>query len=105
MEEQREYKTENSETTGNPSNPTSQDKFANLGSATTTGSGFSQAERELQDGSNSETDEVVHRGSEELIEKYNINDQAHSDSSLEDFIPTVSNFKHGENEDNSSGTD
>ena len=33
-------------------------------------------------------------GSIELIEKYNVNDQAHSDSSKDDFVKTVSNFNH-----------
>ena len=37
-----------------------------------------------------------HRGSEELINKYNINDQAHSDSSIDDFIKTVSEFHHSD---------
>lgn len=35
-----------------------------------------------------------HKGSKELIEKYNVNDQAHSNSSKEDFIKTTSNFHH-----------
>lgn len=35
-----------------------------------------------------------HEGSEELIKKYNINDQAHSNSSQEEFIKTTSNFHH-----------
>ena len=33
-------------------------------------------------------------GSEFLINKYNINDQAHSNSSLDDFVPTISAFHH-----------
>jgi hypothetical protein len=37
-----------------------------------------------------------HRGSRELIEKYNINDQAHSDSSKDDFVKTVSEFHHAD---------
>ena len=36
----------------------------------------------------------THDGSEELIEKYNINDQAHSNSSKDDFLKTTSNFNH-----------
>lgn len=39
-----------------------------------------------------------HDGSKELIEKYNINDQAFSNSSKKDFIKTVSNFKHSDEE-------
>lgn len=35
-----------------------------------------------------------HEGSEDLIKKYNINDQAHSNSSKEEFIKTTSNFHH-----------
>jgi hypothetical protein len=41
-----------------------------------------------------------HRGSEELIDKYNINDQAHSDSSAKDFVKTVSEFHHADETDN-----
>ena len=37
-----------------------------------------------------------HAGSEALIEKYNINDQAHSDSSAKDFVKTVSGFHHAD---------
>lgn len=37
-----------------------------------------------------------HDGSEELIEKYNINDQAFLSSSKKDFVKTVSNFKHSD---------
>ena len=33
-------------------------------------------------------------GSQKLVDEYNINDKAHSDSSEEDFIKTTSNFKH-----------
>lgn len=35
-----------------------------------------------------------HDGNEELLEKYNINDQAHLNSSKEDFVKTTSNFNH-----------
>lgn len=38
-------------------------------------------------------------GSEILVQRYNINDKAHSDSSFEDFIPTTSSFHHAENRD------
>ncbi len=65
-------------------------------SDTTTGSGYSEAERSFQDGHTSDNADVVNRGSRELIDKYNINDQAHSDSSKEDFIKTVSNFRHSD---------
>lgn len=41
-------------------------------------------------------DGILHKGSEELIDKYNINDQAHSDSSKDEFIDTVSNFHHSD---------
>ena len=60
----------------------------------TTGSGLSVAERETQDGTNSD---LVH-DKKELIEKYNIDDNAHRDSSAEDFIPTVSNFHHADSD-------
>ncbi len=67
-------------------------------SNSTTGSGFSQAERNVQDGTNSD----VNNGSETLVEKYNINDKAYSDSSKKDFVETTSNFHHAdEGEDES----
>ena len=37
-----------------------------------------------------------HDGSKELIERYNINDQAYSDSSAKDFVKTVSGFHHAD---------
>lgn len=40
--------------------------------------------------------ENKNKGSKELIEKYNVNDQAHANSSEDDFVKTVSNFKHSE---------
>ena len=39
-------------------------------------------------------------GSEILVQRYNINDKAHSDSSFEDFIPTTSSFHHAEDRNN-----
>ncbi|HEX9980381.1 MAG TPA: hypothetical protein VGB50_07435 [Flavobacterium sp.] len=62
-------------------------------SDTTTGSGYSEGERNAQDGTNNSYD---HRGNDELVDKYNVNDKAHFDSSLDDFIPTVSNYKHSD---------
>jgi len=38
-------------------------------------------------------------GKKELVEKYNINDQAHLNSSKEDFVDTVSNFHHAKEDD------
>jgi len=38
------------------------------------------------------------KGSKELVQKYNINDKAHSDSSKKDFVKTTSNFKHADAE-------
>jgi hypothetical protein len=35
-------------------------------------------------------------GSRYLVDKYNINDQAHSDSSLDDFVKTTSGFRHAD---------
>lgn len=40
--------------------------------------------------------ENKNKGSKELIQKYNVNDQAHANSSEDDFVKTVSNFKHSE---------
>jgi len=45
---------------------------------------------------NTDPDFPKHRGSKALIEKYNINDQAHSDSSAKDFVKTVSEFHHAD---------
>lgn len=68
----------------------------------TTGSGYSEAERASKDATNTDYPaDVQHKGSKELIDKYNINDQAHSNSSKEDFIKTVSNFNHADGETNS----
>jgi len=39
------------------------------------------------------------KGSKALIEKYNINDQAHSDSSKDDFVETTSKFRHADEND------
>ena len=80
-----------SDMTGNKSFEHSDKDFK---SNDTTGSGFSEAERSTQDGTNSDN------GSEDLVDKYNINDKAHFDSSKEDFVKTTSNFKHAA-EDNS----
>ncbi len=63
----------------------------------TTGSGFSVAERAKQDGTNTE----IPRSTEELVSKYNIDDQAHRDSSKSDFIETVSNFHHSDSDKSS----
>ncbi|WP_296149927.1 hypothetical protein [uncultured Flavobacterium sp.] len=48
-----------------------------------------------------------HNGSQELVDKYNINDKAYSDSSKDDFVETVSKFRHsGDNDiENSKKTD
>ena len=37
-----------------------------------------------------------HEGSDELIKKYNVNDQAHANSSKKDFVKTTSNFNHSD---------
>lgn len=42
----------------------------------------------------SKNDPNTHRGSEKLVEKYNIGDKAFTDSSEKDFVKTVSNFNH-----------
>ena len=69
----------------------------------TTGSGYSEAERSAQDATNNPS-VIDHRGSDELAQKYNFNDKAHFDSSKDDFVPTVSSFRHAdenaENRDN-----
>ena len=63
----------------------------------TTGSGLSEAERNFQDGTNNDLRNDHHDdGSEQLVDRYNINDKAHSDSSLDDFVNTTSNFHHAD---------
>lgn len=37
-----------------------------------------------------------HQGSQELIERYDINDQAHAKSSMDDFVATTSGFHHAD---------
>lgn len=39
-------------------------------------------------------------GSQELVDKYNINDQAHEMSSSDDFVKTTSNFNHAKKDKN-----
>jgi len=62
----------------------------------TTGAGYSEGERNLQDSVNSDTGHHQGEGAETLVDSYNINDKAHSNSSLDDFIKTTSNFHHAE---------
>lgn len=63
----------------------------------TTGSGYSEAERISKDATNSDyPKDLEHKGSRELIDKYNINDQAHSNSSKDDFVKTISNSTHAD---------
>ena len=70
----------------------------------TTGSGYSEAERASKDGTNSDYPaDLEHKGSRELIDKYNINDQAHSNSSKDDFVKTVSNNNHADGSKNKGG--
>jgi hypothetical protein len=70
-------------------------------SNSTTGSGLSEQERDSQDGSssNTEDDDVPHRGNGYLVDKYNVNDKAHNDSGIDDFINTTSNFHHADPKD------
>lgn len=65
----------------------------------TTGSGYGEAEREVNDGTNSQNPanpDKKNNGSQELVERYNINDKAYSDSSKHDFVKTVSKFHHAD---------
>ncbi|MDR6966415.1 hypothetical protein J2X31_000408 [Flavobacterium arsenatis] len=66
----------------------------------TTGSGYNEAERASKDATNMD---LQHKGSRELIDKYNINDQAHSDSSKDNFVKTISNNNHADGSKNTSG--
>ncbi len=63
----------------------------------TTGSGYSSQEREVQDGTNNPS-VIDYRGNDELINKYNINDKAHFESSKDDFVRTTSNFRHADDD-------
>lgn len=76
------------------------DKGTGTGENLTTGSGYTEDERIVHDGINTDFPYDKHKGSRELIDKYNINDQAHSDSSKDDFIKTVSNFNHADGSKN-----
>ena len=68
----------------------------------TTGSGYSEAERTSKDATNTDhPNDPQHKGSRELIDKYNINDQAHSNSSVEDFVQTISKSRHIDGTDGS----
>ncbi|AWI25727.1 hypothetical protein [Flavobacterium pallidum] len=65
----------------------------------TTGSGISEAERNLHDNTlsrNPVDPQHADNGRIELVNKYNINDKAHSDSSAGDFVKTVSKFHHAD---------
>ncbi|WP_026704096.1 hypothetical protein [Flavobacterium soli] len=67
----------------------------------TTGSSYTEAERDTKDAINTDYPaDAQHRGSRELIDKYNINDQAHSDSSKDDFVKTISNNNHADGSKN-----
>lgn len=44
---------------------------------------------------NSDKDKA-NNGSQFLVDKYSINDQAYSDSSLKDFVKTTSGFRHAD---------
>ncbi len=75
-------------------------------SDSTTGSGFSEGERRLQDGTNSDLGEdIAGDSAEQLVDSYNINDKAHSDSSIDDFVKTTSNYHHAENPEDSPEND
>ena len=70
--------------------------------ASTTGSGYSEEEREVNDSTNSQNPanpDSEDNGSQELVEKYNINDKAYADSSKDDFVKTVSKFHHADEAD------
>lgn len=69
---------------------------AAAGNNMTTGSGLGDAERITPDAIISTSKNPEHKGSQYLVDKYNINDQAYSDSSLEDFIKTTSAFRHAD---------
>ncbi|AWA29837.1 hypothetical protein HYN48_06960 [Flavobacterium magnum] len=65
----------------------------------TTGSGFSEAERNVHEHTlsrNPVDPQHEDNGRIELVNKYNINDKAHSDSSAADFVKTVSKFHHAD---------
>lgn len=53
--------------------------------------------RKENNGENADNGKTANNnGSQFLVDKYNINDQAHSDSSLDDFVKTTSGFRHAD---------
>ena len=61
----------------------------------TTGSGYTEADRAAKDSTNAEhPDDTQNKGSRQLIDQYDINDQAHSNSSVDDFVQTISKSRH-----------
>ena len=70
----------------------------------TAGSGYSEQERNHEDGSN-EFRDSRDNGSKLLTDSYNIDDKAHSDSSIDDFVKTTSNFHHAEDPKDEPGSD
>lgn len=73
-------------------NPKPQMTDKRTGADTTTGSGYSEAERNHQDATSSDSEEAAERSA--LIDSYNINDQAHRQSDKQNFHQTISNFHH-----------
>lgn len=73
----------------------------------TIGAGYSEAERDLHSDTDSRKPaEPEDNGSQELVERYNINDKAYSDSSKDDFVKTVSKFHHADQaDDDKNNTD
>lgn len=67
----------------------------------TKGSGYTEADRASKEATDTNHPaDPQHKGSRELIDKYNINDQAHSDSSKDDFVKTISNYHHADGSGN-----
>ena len=104
MEDQRrKYLDENREKPlDSPGNSSGPEHFQ---SNDTTGSGLSEAERAFQDGTTNEMDAANDGDTEKLVDHYNINDKAHSDSSPEHFIPTTSNYHHADDPQDSPEND
>ncbi len=86
----------------NPINNTNTSQEDGYTPDSTTGSGYSEAERDVHDNTisrNPVDPQHADNGRIALVNKYNINDKAHSDSSAADFVKTVSKFHHADSAD------
>lgn len=101
MEDLRKEDSEKQLTEFTPSDNPLDTSVEGIAEDETTGSGYTEADRSSKESTNTDYPaDLQHKGSRELIDKYNINDQAHSDSSKDDFIKTISNYHHADGSGN-----